>query len=74
MCGHGSLEYKEVLTLYYEAPNRELLDTLYYSQYASDIRLGKEPTDSEELAKEKEAFQQLKEKLQVYKEGLSREK
>lgn len=58
------LEYKEVLTLYYEAPNRELLDTLYYSQYASDIRLGKEPTDSEELAKEKEAFQQLKEKLQ----------
>lgn len=54
------LGYKEVLTLYYEAPNRELLDTLYYSQYASDIRLGKEPTDSEELAKEKEAFQQLK--------------
>lgn len=37
------LEYKEVLTLYYEAPNRELLDTLYYSQYASDIRLGKDP-------------------------------
>ena len=58
------LEYKEVLTLYYEAPNGELLDTLYYSQYASDIRLGKEPTDSEELAKEKEDFQQLKEKLQ----------
>lgn len=55
----SSENYKEVLSLYFEAPNRELLDTLFYSPYAFAMRMSQTPEDSDDMKQQEASYQEL---------------